>query len=76
LAEARTHLQAVTNSMYADLKDKLLRNIDAAEGKAGGTTNSPAASPGADNKATGGDSVKPANNEPKDSAQKAQPTEK
>lgn len=32
-AEARTHLNVVTNSMYADLRGRILRNIDEAEKK-------------------------------------------
>jgi tetratricopeptide (TPR) repeat protein len=43
LAEARTHLEAVTNSMYADLKERLVRNVNAAETKASGVTNTPTA---------------------------------
>jgi len=33
LAEARDHLNAVTNSMYADLKRRITRNVDDAEKK-------------------------------------------
>lgn len=39
--EARQHLSAVTNGMYNDLKERLLRNLNAQESKAKGT-NSPA----------------------------------
>jgi len=37
LAEARAHLNAVTNEMYADLKKRVLRNLNDAEAKARAT---------------------------------------
>jgi tetratricopeptide (TPR) repeat protein len=40
--EARTHIDAVTNEMYADLKKRILRNIDEQSAQANGT-NAPAA---------------------------------
>lgn len=42
LAEARTHLDAVTNSMYAGLKERLTRQLTALENP-GSATNPPAA---------------------------------
>ena len=43
-AEARAHLNAVTNDMYVELKKRLTRNLDEQEGKAKGTNSSPAVS--------------------------------
>jgi tetratricopeptide (TPR) repeat protein len=42
-AEARAHLNAVTNEMYAVLKGRLVRNLDKAEREAQGTNAAPAA---------------------------------
>jgi tetratricopeptide (TPR) repeat protein len=44
-AEAHAHLNAVTNEMYAELKKRLVRNLDEQERKAEGT-NAPPATPG------------------------------
>ena len=41
--EVHAHLDAVTNAMYADLKKRLARNLDAQEHPAPATNNSPAA---------------------------------
>jgi tetratricopeptide (TPR) repeat protein len=43
-AEARVHLNAVTNEMYVELKKRLTRNLDEQEGKTKGTNAPPAAS--------------------------------
>jgi tetratricopeptide (TPR) repeat protein len=40
--EARAHLNAVTNEMYADLKQRIVRNLDADNAKAKGTNTPPA----------------------------------
>jgi tetratricopeptide (TPR) repeat protein len=41
-AEAHQHLNSVTNEIYADLKNRLLRNLSEAEAKAAGTNSPPA----------------------------------
>ena len=38
LTDARTQLDAVTNAMYADLKKRLLRNLDSREGRTNANT--------------------------------------
>ncbi len=43
LAEARTHLNSITNEMYQDVKKRLIRNLEEREGKDKGTNSSPAA---------------------------------
>ena len=45
LDEVRAHLKAVTNEMYAPLKQRLVRNLEEAEGKAKGTNAPPAVEP-------------------------------
>jgi tetratricopeptide (TPR) repeat protein len=75
-AEARTHLEAVTNSMYGELKQKILHNLDVAEGKASAATNAPAAAPNSDNKAKERDSFEQEKTKPKDPGQKNLETEK
>ncbi len=45
LVEARGHINAVTNEMYADLKKRISRNIDEAEKKGTDTNAPPAALP-------------------------------
>ena len=49
-AEARAHLNAITNTMYADLKRRIMRNIDEAESKPKETNAPPADSPPAQTK--------------------------
>ena len=41
-AEAHQHLNSVTNEIYIDLKNRLLRNLSEAETKAAGTNSPPA----------------------------------